>query len=613
MGSKPIILILYANSSEEVYLNKLPDEGKEIQRILNTASNREYEVRLIPDAGVQNIIDELQPGREIEIVHYAGHSNAQKMLLEDNSVQALDFASKLKGHKSLKLVFINGCSSYGQVRFFHEAGIPYVIATSRPVEDEKASWVAARFYWYLTVNCSVSEAFSEVEKDSRLLKKEIEFSDVRGIESIENESDDTELIWGLYALENADEYRLALRVSQQNTQERVDHSIFLQNMIRSLKNYKSPINESYLDTIKNGVGNVPDKTIVKDLLSILPYPLGIRLQQINGNALSPDNSNSSDYYRELLYDYTFFFETLLHYTTSIILCQIWQENPQLAAEHGDIYTLIRTFVSTNRLSQPFETYGSVINAGLELVQELGESVSKEGLKITNYLNSTDFRLACTFFDSHKEYYWNKIRLPQEFAIQQCYDAQKHLTTGFAAFGFVIEKKLTSVRDIDVINFRHAPKEFRNSIVQLVIADVEATRLQSENFPMENKSILYFSDSSFKKKSKSLNLFPFLLDRNVFTQQAATEVDLYLFIGFCKDPMLNDISIKKLPYPCYYFVSLKNPGKIWRFDDDEQNSDSADLAHIDEQTEEQHRQNHLLTNADDLKKYLAEFKKFFQNV
>jgi hypothetical protein len=296
----------------------------------------------------------------------------------------------------------------------------------------------------------------------------------------------------------------------------------------------------------------------------------------------------------------------------------------LAAEHGDMYKLFREFVSTNRLSQPFATYGSVINAGLELVQELGEeeSLSKGRPKITNYLKSDDFQQACTFFDSHKEYYWNKIRLPQEFAIQQCYAAQVHLNKGFAAFGFVIEKNLTSVRDIEVMNFRHVSESFRNRIVQLVIEGVAAPRIRPGIFPMENKSILYFSYSSYisakdaesaKSASKSLNLFPFLLDRNVFTQQAATEVDLYLFIGFCTDPMLNDMSIEKLPYSCYYFVSLKNPGKIWRFDVDEQNILNADLAHIDEQKEEQHRQNHLLTNAGELNMYLGEFKKFFLNV
>ena len=66
----------------------------------------------------------------------------------------------------------------------------------------------------------------------------------------------------------------------------------------------------------------------------------------------------------------------------------------MAAEHGDMYKLFREFVSTNRLSQPFATYGSVINAGLELVQELGEeeSLSKGRPKITNYLKSDDFPL-----------------------------------------------------------------------------------------------------------------------------------------------------------------------------------------------------------------------------
>lgn len=607
---KPTVLIFYANTSNQTYLKKLAEEGKEIQRILNSVSGRDYEVAIIPEAGVQNIIDELNvPNREVEIIHYAGHSNQQQLLLNDTNVKASDLSNKLKSRKSLKLVFINGCSSHGHVRFFHQTGIPYVIATSRPIEDEKATWVATQFYQYLSLRKSVNEAFDEVVKDSQLLKKGINLSVHRGLGH--SDSLETNLAWGLYPLDDQPDYLLAIHALQQASANEVKHSSFLQNLILALKNNNSPIDQNYQKTIKtlDGIGGVSDKTILKDLLKILPYPLGIRLQQINGKPLTEDSI--SDYYRELLYDYTFFFETLLHYTASIILCQIWQRNPQQGQGNNEKYQIIREFVTANRLSQSFEEYKTVIVTGIELLRELGFT---DGLAtnnfISNYLQSQDFQTASIFFNAHKSYYWNKVRLPSEIVIPQCYEAQKFLNECFKHFSYVIENNLTAVREIKVMNYRYIQKQFANSIAQLVGADGTPDS-QLEDEPMENKSILYFAEPQFSNTTKSLNLFPFLLDRNVFTQQTATEVDLYLFIGFCEDVMLNALSITKSSKPCYYFVSLKNPGKIWRFD--ETDLSNADLSHIDEKKEEQHRQNHLLTNAGELRTYLAEFKKFFLTI
>lgn len=601
---KPTILIFYANSPNQVHLNQLAEEGKKIQLLLNNVSGREYEVTLNPCSKVEDIIDQLNvDNREVEIIHYAGHSNGESISFEDIVIEAGSLATKLKNHKT-KLVFINGCSSKGQVKFFQDGGIPYVIATSRPIEDEKATWVATQFYLYLTLRKSIKEALDEVVKDSQLLKKGIDLSVHRGLGHTDRL--ETNLAWGLYPLDDQPDYLLAIHALQQASANEVKHSAFLQNIIRSLKNNNSPIDQNYQKTIKtlDGIGGVSDKTILKDLLKILPYPLGIRLQQINGKPLTEDSI--SDYYRELLYDYTFFFETLLHYTTSIILCQIWQRNPEQG--NNEKYKLLREFVTANRLSQSFEEYKTVIVTGIELLGELGftDGLATNNL-IPNYLKSQSFQDASIFFNAHKSYYWNKVRLPSEIVIPQCYEAQKFLSECFKYFSYVIENNLTAVREIKVMNYRYIQTQFANSIAQLVGADGTPDS-QMEEEPMENKSILYFAESQFSNTTKSLNLFPFLLDRNVFTQQTATEVDLYLFIGFCEDVMLNALSVTKQSTPCYYFVSLKNPGKIWRFD--ETDLSNADLSHIDEKKEEQHRQNHLLTNAGELKTYLAEFKKFF---
>lgn len=604
---KPTILIFYANASNQAYLKKLAEEGKEIQRILNSVLGREYEVALIPEAGPQNIIDELNvPNREVEIIHYAGHSNQQQLLLNDTDVKASDLSKKLKSHKSLKLVFINGCSSYGQVRLFHQEDIPYVIATSRPIEDEKATWVATQFYLYLTLRKSIKEAFDEIVKDSQLLKKGIDLV-IRGL----GEYEEDEFKWGLYELNDPKPYYLPKVVT---VQAQISHTNFLKKLILSLKKVKSPLNDSYKQTIEeiDTMGNVLDATVLNDLLSILPYPLGIRLRQINGKININDDIN--EYYQQLLYDYTFFFETLLHYCTSLICCQLWQNKKSISSDNT--FTLFNEFICTNRLSQPFETYKSVIEKGIELLSSSTTSIYPNILKAIPYVESNDFKEAATFFNQLKNNYWGKVRLTQAESTQKCYLAQEHLLKCIQSFDFVIENSLILVKEINVLNFRHLErKRFANKVAQLVEPNEKIFRQRGNDKPMENKAILLYKKGI--DTEPSINLFPFLLDRNVFSQQSAPEIDLYLFIGFCKDTMLDELAVNKVNSPCYYFVSLKNPRKIWRFD--EENSEGADFLHIDENTphthkegkeQESHRQNHLLTNAGELKTYLAEFKKFF---
>ena len=47
---------------------------------------------------------------------------------------------------SLKLVFLNACATKAQVRFFHQAGVPAVIATPNKVLDKDAFNFSDIFY-----------------------------------------------------------------------------------------------------------------------------------------------------------------------------------------------------------------------------------------------------------------------------------------------------------------------------------------------------------------------------------------------------------------------------------------------------------------------------------
>jgi len=56
---KPTILIVLANDSRGS-LEKLSSEANEIQRILNGVPGREYEVVVVPEASIKDIVEEFK-------------------------------------------------------------------------------------------------------------------------------------------------------------------------------------------------------------------------------------------------------------------------------------------------------------------------------------------------------------------------------------------------------------------------------------------------------------------------------------------------------------------------------------------------------------------------
>ena len=82
----------------------------------------------------------------IALLHFAGHSDSTVWKLDGGSVYAKGLAKFLKHQHSIRLLFLNGCRNKAQVAAFTKAGVPAIIATSRPIEDSLAGTFACHFY-----------------------------------------------------------------------------------------------------------------------------------------------------------------------------------------------------------------------------------------------------------------------------------------------------------------------------------------------------------------------------------------------------------------------------------------------------------------------------------
>lgn len=601
------ILIITANDSD-YKLTQLAREGKDIQFLLNIAPRKNYTVVLIPETTTDDIIRELKvPNREVEVLHYAGHANSETLRLNDTNAKAQALAEKLKLLRSLKLIFINGCASKDQVYFFHKADIPFVVATERPIEDTKAAWVATQFYQYLSLGRSVREAFDEVVIDADLGNKNISFGGKRGI--IRDFEEVTEIFnWGLYIREGHENsnYTLPFSAKMVLDMAEVNHTIFLDELLYTLSEVESPIFDNIRQLTNNLKASTENSTKIAELLKALTSTIGERLRKITA---APQNKDS-EYYRELLYSYAFLFETLLHHSAALLIAEIWQNKEKTVAHKTTDFSKINAFWSQNLLWQSPLAYKEHIFNLLDWLKaaELSSPFSPDDTeRMVTYLNSKAFEDAASFFNQQKQLYQQRVRLKEDESLENCVFCQEHLIHAFKALRHLMAFVMASVKEINIDNLRHLPTEIDNVVAKLVHNETNQMSIPSDRDKMlENKSILGFMAKTTNlndilKVETTTSLFPFIIDRNVFTGKLNTAVALYLFIGYFDTEGGNA--------PKFHFVSVQNTNLIWQFDEKERHNS---LSHIGQTKELVHQENHLKVNMREFRRYITEFKKLFLN-
>lgn len=599
----PTLLLVSANDPDN-RLNQLSNETKEIQRTLNKTYGKAYDVALTPDASIQDLIEELKiPHREIEVLHYAGHADSTLIQLTDGDANAEALAEKLQRLNSIKLIFLNGCATRGQVEFFHRAGIPFVIATNCKIGDDKAYWVATQLYQYLCLGRSLREACREVETDVRKLHKKVDFVADRGLALELDAPNDatTTFPWGLYckAGAEAEDYRLPFARQPYQGNTALSHSTFLNNLIRALAKLEGA---QHLEAISNlapdlSRGTVPDGSKLEELLAVLPLTLGTRLQKI---AAKP-SFFSEDHYREMLYNYAFFFETLIQHGAAILIAHAWQYADRFPPALKEI---VKAYLQLNQTETSMDTYPPLIGSLMKWLDEekIDSVLIPFNTESLTYLQSNSFQEAADFFFLHKKFYWQKLRLKEEEAIECCFLAQKHLNDAFNSLSLLMRFAMVSVRDIEVINLRYVDYECSNILSKLVY-NRSSPRPQRGAKMLENRSVLYFPGANFAPDSPSLNLFPFVLDRNVFIgnkDELSSVADIYLFAGYFQP------AGEKQAY--FHFISVEKPNNIWRVSE---NDEEISLRHLSDPSSSMHDK-HLMANSGELKHYLQQFKTHFLN-
>ena len=169
----PVILLAFANDKSGTgagYLRGLTSERNAIRDALMKAEeNGLCQVLVEPDVTVDRLFDIFQNPAfrdRIALFHYGGHAESYSLLLETASGDKAKAHSEglvtfLAKQKSLKLIFLNGCSSQKQSEELVTAGLPAVIGTSQSIDDGVATSLATRFYKGLSAGMSIERAWTD--------------------------------------------------------------------------------------------------------------------------------------------------------------------------------------------------------------------------------------------------------------------------------------------------------------------------------------------------------------------------------------------------------------------------------------------------------------------
>ncbi|MEL6673144.1 MAG: CHAT domain-containing protein [Bacteroidota bacterium] len=162
----PFIFLAFADSRQD--LPELKEERLALKEMLLGS----FQVIDWDSATQGRVVDVFRVYKsDIRVFHFSGHANGEQIQLLSNSdgrsggyIKGL--AKFIGQQKGVELVFINGCSSEGQVSYFKKAGIPAVIATTHDIGDAYARQFATLFYEsFISVGGKIPlrEAFNEAE------------------------------------------------------------------------------------------------------------------------------------------------------------------------------------------------------------------------------------------------------------------------------------------------------------------------------------------------------------------------------------------------------------------------------------------------------------------
>jgi hypothetical protein len=546
------VLFLNFANSREAPLPKLQEEEDAVFKLLTPrALKQHYLLHRESYASIKKIAEYLTLYRNyITVFYYSGHAEKHALLLDTEDANAGGIAHLLGQCTTLKLVVLNGCSTKGQVEALLAQGVPVVIATSAPVEDEKAQRFAAIFYQALADNATIKEAFELGLGEVKTLDAKIGEMVVRGIKLKEDQPKDAP-VWGLY--------------HQEGKEDALDFKLPSVAPKPVITNYTP--NEELINALWDGLIDYSDAVMMMStrknlslarkrmaILNSLPAPIAEHLRKLMV-PVEDENQGYDKVSEARLQQSVRAYQVIMELLSYTLMAQLWEmyfeakqkdEEAELEVT-TDQMEEIQTFLNLSPGDQEVYDYITFIRTMREVIEANhkeeaeaeevapipGENKRPKSLYVEELQDlkaliyeGGPFQNAC-FFMEVLRVKLNRQSVEAGEVAELCVRAEESLSAIFSELGFLAKYTLAAVQNIDVLKYRHLREaKFNHATVYLrdLLGGLERTSLELEARYMDNRSVLLLNEENLEY----LNLSPFIIDANAFEKD--TDVSKIFFIS-----------------------------------------------------------------------------------
>lgn len=524
------IFLAFANTPD----NRLPTLAQEDDQVYALLSRRaaqqHFTLHRDSAATTRKIAEFLILYRDtISVFLYSGHAEKDALLLEDESASAEGIAQLLGQCPNLKLLILNGCSTAGQVeRLLQLPNNPIVIATSAPVNDFAATQFSIRFFQAL------SEQFDTIENAFQAGLGAAQLTSQAATRAGRKElnltsGDKKEPIWGIY-YNPAAEVNLAWTLPAAYTiaAPSEPNTYLIRTMIEVFAPYDLFASQIQQDEARGKKRNLAEKREI--ILQCLPHPVSEQLRRL----LVPGQAG----YGAVFYDkfgpdrlkqITITYSSIIELTAFVMLSQLWNA---LFARPLDIRQdqrdLLQQFFLLKHDERGVYDFFPLIKTTRDIFDQneiayFVEELSEVG---KTFNEQSDFYNACMFLETLKRRFAQRVQFEKNEADELCVIAEEKLTAVLSQLGFLARYTMASVKEIDVLKYRHLlTPMFRHKVVELVqrLGGLAEEVQEMEQF-LDNSSVLLHHKG---EESTFLNLSPFIIDENAFVEKAQ-ESKLYFY-------------------------------------------------------------------------------------
>lgn len=529
------IFLSFANQQSNL-LHTLQEEDDTLNRLLSPRF-KEQHFLLVRDSFItlEKLPATLMLHRDsLAIFLYSGHADRDSLLLGDGKANSAGIAQMLGQCPNLKLVFLNGCSTEGQVQELLAQGVPVVLATSAPVNDRKATFFSIRFFEALQLQFSLREAFEMAKGAVQAAFQGIELEAHRGV----GFSDPKAQTWGLFFSEKTEhllDWKLPVQAPVQTYKaDFVPNQHLIETLFKALGEYNVRI--QLLNTQNQGLTKVTPAEKRMAVLNALPAPLAEPLRKL----IVPVENQKEGYDKvseARLHQISQAYNTSMELLVFTMLAQLWQAYYDLGKlDMGDQqHQALRTFFSLSKENREVFDLIELVGTIKSIFDHNHITFFVQELRTVSQLIHTDQEFAESLhFLNGLRLKVRKEKLEAAEVIYLCRRGESSLTYLYSKLGFMARYRLATIQGIDVEKYRHTLKPSYNHaavILHDLLGGLDLSAVKLDKL-LDNRSVLLINDQTWEY----LNLSPFVIDENAFHKD--TDVcKLFYFAHYLKAPDL----------------------------------------------------------------------------